>query len=131
MLDSRWSQYVRDYGKCEADSIGEALTWSHIISRTYIKVRWDVRNTQCLGAITHAKYEGQPLAFSKFVQDSSCGQYSDVMTIQANSMIKPNYDVWFAIYDYAIEHQLSLPELRELLGQQTILTEADLIAVGI
>lgn len=126
-LDNLWRKYIHSYGQCEAGSLYQPLTWSHIIGRTYLKVRWDPRNTQCIGALTHATFTDNPLVFSRFVDASSCGRYIDTMMVQAHSTAKPDYDLWKQIFNIVKERNYTLPEAREWLGDNIMLTEYDIL----
>lgn len=130
MLDVRWGRWVRSYSCCEAQSFfgvcGSDLSWSHIISRTYLKTRFDPRNTQCICLSEHGILDKNPLWFSRFVENSSCGIFEDVMRKQAYSVVKPDYDLWFEIYKIVSEREYSLDDARAWLGQNVLLSIADL-----
>lgn len=126
MLDTRWSTYVKKHGRCEAGTTGQTLTWSHIIGRTYLKTRWDPRNTHCLGANIHGTYTSNPLAFSRWVETTSCGKHIDTMQVQAYSPAKPDYDLWLKIYEIITEREYKLEQTREWLGNNIMLSIFDL-----
>ena len=130
MLNTRWSKWVREHGKCEmngwAGKCQGDLTNSHIISRTYVKVQFDPRNQQCACGSEHGILGGNPILFSRFVEQSSCGQYVDVMLVQANATTKPDYDLWFKIYDIVTERKYNIEQAREWLGQNIMSTIYDL-----
>lgn len=130
MLDTRWSAYIRSYGQCEYCGRRDTLTDSHIIGRSYMKTRFDPRNNQCICFSDHGMLESQPVAFARWVESTSCGQYVDTMTIQANSSVKPDYELWFAIYDLIQTRQYSLEEARAWLGQHILLTTLDIAKLG-
>lgn len=121
ILDRRYSQYVRSIGFCEFCGTKENLTCSHIIGRTYIKVRWDIRNLQSLCFSCHGRFESQPLKFAEWVLSTSCGQYVDIMSQQANNaMFKPDYELWLILYEAITLRGLTVEESREFLGQQIL-----------
>lgn len=124
-LDDRSSRFVRDYGRCEKCGTVEGLTNSHIIVRKHLKVRWDPRNLQCLCGGDHRFFTDNPLEFSRWIASSSCGQYTDIMRLQAFATPKYDFAVWNTIYDFIDEHELSLVEARNLLHDQIILNETD------
>jgi len=130
MLDRRWSEWIVSHGKCEAGSqiktCNPCLTCSHIIGRTYVKVQFDPRNQQCICGTEHGILEHNPMLFAKFVESTSCGKYVNTMLVQANSMTKMDYDLWFDIYRIVNERGYSLEESREWLGQTIMLSTLDL-----
>lgn len=131
MLDRRWSAYIRNHGRCENCGTTNELTESHIIGRTYIKTRFDVRNNQCLCASCHGKFESQPISFARWIETTSCGKYVDTMIIQANNAtIKPDYQLWLTLYDMTIKHKIELEELRQKLDQQILWSINDLLLVN-
>lgn len=127
MLDRRWSAFVRSHGRCEHCGTTESLTDSHIIGRTYLKTRFDPRNNQCVCAPCHGTFESQPLMFARWVESTTCGEHVDSMTIQANSIAKPDYDLWFKVYEITIERGYSLEECRQWLGSTILMTSFDLM----
>jgi len=131
MLDRRWSAFVRSHGRCENCGTREALTDSHIIGRSYVKTRFDPRNNQCLCFSCHGKFESQPVAFARWVEGTSCGQYVDVMLLQANnSVAKPDYDLWQNLYDHVVGEKMSVEDARQYLGQQVLLSSYDLLLLS-
>lgn len=127
-LDRLWKPFVRAHGQCESCGKRYDLTDSHIIKCGYLKTRWDPRNNQCMcWTDCHSPYENQPIAFTDFVNKSSCGQYVDTMTVQANSMAKPDYDLWKKIFKIVKQRGYSLVESREWLGQTILLCEQDIL----
>lgn len=131
MLDRKYSLYVRSIGFCECCGTKENLTCSHIIGRAYIKTRFDVRNLQSLCAVCHGKYTSAPTAFARWVESTSCGQYVDTMIVQANnSTVKPDYQLWFTLYEAITMRGLTLEESREFLGQQIMFTTEDILLLG-
>lgn len=127
MLDRRWSAYIRTHGKCEHCGTTQNLTDSHIIGRAYIKTRFDPRNNQCLCWTCHGTFESQPIAFARWVESTTCGQYVDTMIVQANNtMVKPDYELWMVLYDAITARNLTVEQSREFLGQQIMLTIHDI-----
>lgn len=128
MLDRRWSAFIRSQGRCENCGTANDLTWSHIIGRTYIKTRFDPRNTQCLCGSCHGKFGEQPTSFARWVESTSCGQYVDTMLIQANNTVaKPDYNLWMTLYEEITKRKLTVEQSREYLGQQILFSEYDLL----
>ena len=126
-LDNKMKPFVRNYGFCESCGTQQGLTDSHIIGCGHLKTRWDPRNNQCLcWNNCHSKSETQPMVFSQFVDSSSCGQYVDTMTVQANARTKPDYDLWFKIYAIIKERGYDLEQARQWLGRHIMLCELDL-----
>ena len=126
MLDNRYRPYIKSIGYCEAETTGQTLDWSHIIGRTYIKTRWDPRNTQAIGHNIHGVWTDNPILFTRWVENSSCGKYMDTMQVQAYSIAKPDYELWFKIYEIITERNYTVEESREWLGQNIMLNIYDL-----
>jgi len=131
ILDRKWSAFVRSHGRCESDSsvspCGGRLTNSHIIGRNNIKVQFDPRNTQCICGSEHASFTLNPLIHTDYVRRSSCHQYEETVLLQSrDSMIKPDYEVWFKIYDIVTQKNMSLEQAREWLGQTVVHTVHDI-----
>ncbi len=121
-IDRLVSTYIRSIGKCEQCQSKDVLQNSHIIGRKYLKVRFDPRNCQCLCAKCHAIFEGNPLMFAEWVQQSSCGQYIDTMNVQAYDVShKPDYDFWETTIKQATLDRKPVEQLRQELGQTIIL----------
>lgn len=132
MLDRRWSAYIRSYGKCEHCGTTNNLTDSHIIGRSYIKTRFDPRNNQCICAPCHGTFESQPIMFARWIESTTCGQYVDTMTIQANNtMVKPDYDLWMVLYNAITTKKLTVEQSRKYLGQQIMLSIHDINLLAI
>lgn len=131
MLDRRWSAYIRSHGQCEHCGTRDNLTDSHIIGRSYFKTRWDIRNLQSLCVPCHGTFESQPVAFARWVESTTCGQYVDTMIVQANNTtMKPDYELWMTIYDAITTRNLTLEQSREFLGQQIMWQTNDLNLLG-
>lgn len=127
MLDRKWSAFIRAHGKCEYCGTTENLTDSHIIGRGYFKTRFDPRNNQCICFSDHGKLEAQPIAFARWVETTSCGQYVDTMIIQANAGTKPDYDLWAKILEIIEDRNMNLEQAREWLGNHILLNEFDIM----
>lgn len=133
MLDRRWSAFIRSHGKCEHCGTTDNLTDSHIIGRAYIKTRFDPRNNQCVCWSCHGTFESQPIAFARWVESTTCGKYVDNMIEQANNATKkPDYELWFILYDAITKRKLTLEQSRELLDQHLMLeiNDINLLAIG-
>ena len=127
MLDRRWGAFVKSQGKCENCGTANDLTWSHIIGRTYIKTRFDPRNTQCLCGSCHGKFGEQPTSFARWVESTTCGQYVDTMIVQSNNAsVKPDYELWMTLYEAITMKELTVEQSREFLGDQIMLTIHDI-----
>lgn len=127
MLDRRWSAYIRTHGKCEHCGTTQNLTDSHIIGRTYLKTRFDPRNNQCVCFSCHGTFESQPLKFAEWVQSTSCGKYVEIMSEQANHpTAKPDYELWFTLYEAITKRNLTVEQAREFLDQRIMLSIADI-----
>lgn len=71
--------------------------------------------------------ESQPIAFARWIDTTTCGKYVDTMSVQANNtMVKPDYALWVAVYDIIKERGLSLENCREWLGDTILWSELDL-----
>lgn len=128
MLDRRWGAFIRSHGRCENCGTTNDLTWSHIIGRTYIKTRFDPRNTQALCAGCHGDFSEQPTAFARWVESTSCGQYVDTMLVQANNTVaKPDYNLWMTLHEEITRRGFTVEQAREYLGQQILFSEYDLL----
>lgn len=131
MLDRRYSQYIRSHGKCEHCETKNNLTNSHIIGRAYIKTRYDPRNNQALCAQCHGHFESQPIAFARWIETTTCGQYVDTMLIQANNtLIKPDYTLWFDIYDIIRLREYNIEQTRQWLGNNILWNTLDISKLG-
>ncbi len=126
MLDRRWSSFIRSHGQCEHCGTTNDLTESHIIGRSHFKTRFDPRNNQCICAPCHGKFESQPIAFARWVESTTCGQYVDTMIVQANSTVKPDYELWMTLYEAITTRNLTVEQSREFLGDQIMLTIHDI-----
>lgn len=127
MLDRKQSAHTRNYGKCEHCGTRDGLTNSHIISRKYIKVQFDPRNLQCLCGSCHGHFEGNPILFSEFVEQSTCGKYTDIMQIQGlDTKQKPDYELWIQVRNNIDSNHMNLEEARQWLGETLLWTTADI-----
>ena len=127
MLDRKWSAFIRSHGICENCGTKDALTDSHIIGRSYIKTRFDPRNNQSLCFSCHGTFESQPVAFARWIETTTCGQHTDTMLVQANNtMVKPDYQLWFDIYDIIQLRGYTVEESRQWLGDLIIWSTLDL-----
>lgn len=119
------SQAIRTLNRCEVEGCPEKnyakFQCSHIIGRTFLKTKYDPRNTQCLCASHHGKFTKEPLMFAKFVKNSSVGIYIDHMHEIANdTRYKVDHDYWIDFNKRIIAGELSVIEARDLLGFQYV-----------
>lgn len=116
------SEAMRTIGYCESCGSNKSIAYSqldcsHIISRTYKKVKYDPRNTQCLCKTCHGKYGGNPPLFTKFVESSSVGIYIDHMNeIAYDTRFKVDHEYWDIFNKRIIDGELTIFEARDLLG---------------
>lgn len=117
------SKAIRTIGECECcgQKDFKLLQCSHVISRTYKKVKYDPRNTQCLCATCHAIFTKNPIKFAEFVKNSSIGIYVDHMFEIANdTKLKVNHDFWNGFNNNIIAGKVTVFEARDLLGFQYV-----------
>lgn len=128
ILDRKQSAHTRSYGICEYHQRNcEALQNSHNIGRTNIKVQFDPRNVQCLCSSIHGVFTNDPISHAQFVMSSHCGQYIEVMREQANNtMMKPDYELWFEVRKIIDASKMNLIEAREWLDQKVLWTIKDI-----
>lgn len=128
ILDRKQSAHTREYGICEYHETRCAgLQNSHNIGRTFIKTQFDPRNVQCLCGSIHGDFTNNPIVHTRFIEQSHCGKYMDVMQEQANNpMMKPNYELWIRVRQIIDLEKLNLIEAREWLDQKVLWYKTDI-----
>lgn len=69
----------------------------------------------------------QPLAFARWIQSTTCGQYVDTMLVQANNtMVKPDFELWADIYDLIRLREYNVEQARRWLGDNILWHNLDI-----
>lgn len=67
--DTLCGQIVRARGRCENCGATKELQWAHGFSRSYRKIRHDLRNGICLCKSCHMRFTVNPLGWDDWLRD--------------------------------------------------------------
>lgn len=68
-LDTVAGQICRYKGRCVKCRASDTVQWAHIISRGYIRIRWDMDNCFCLCHRCHLYFTKHPVEWNLFVKE--------------------------------------------------------------
>lgn len=92
-LDKEISRIVRARGNCAKCRKINNLQTAHIISRSNLAVRWDLKNCLCLCPDCHINFAHKnPILFAEFVQDYLGDYEYEQLKLKARSIKKWTID---------------------------------------
>lgn len=76
--DRLFSRLIRSAGYCYRCSSTHQLQCAHIVSRSYLSVRWNRKNALCLCSSCHVFFTYHPLEWSFFIDYEFPGRFAEL-----------------------------------------------------
>lgn len=104
-LDKLCGYLVRSRGRCEINDENsskyhksiQVLQWGHILTRSYLQIRWRLDNAFCICKAHHVYYTYRPIEWGAYLVSVLGVQKYEELKRDAQTYKKIDYD---KIYDY-------------------------------
>lgn len=107
--DKLVGEIVRSKGHCEFCGYTETLQCCHIVTRTIVKLRYDLDNLLCLCPRCHRHGHNKPLWFAEKVKEIK-GEEIYKYLLKATQVLKPVDIKWYEKKEKELKNKLSTIE---------------------